>query len=513
MKRKRSYAAVDVEQFDLLALLHLVPVGCIVAVDVAKTKFVAAIAATSGEVLKLVKFEHPRQTAVFVGFLRALQREERKPVVVMEPTGTYGDALRHQCHALGLPVHMMPPKHSHDFAEVLDGVPSMHDPKAATVLAKLHAIKPARAWEPQSETRRDLRAWVDQRQPIARMLAIYHGHLEAMLARHWPEFGAHLDVYDQRSWFALLKEFPGPQAVTAASEAAGQTLRKASRGQLGLARVQAIVGSAKSTTGVPMTAGEQERLRVIAEQIELQTHRLDAVDAKLADLVAEDAVLTHMATVVGPACAAAIGSLVGSPLDFTNARALEKAIGLNLKEKSSGNTKGRLSITKRGPGQVRRLLFMAALRPAPGTAVTIAWATCSRTALSGCCHIHEVFTACTASSFGTGIGMWIAISDIPPTPYWTGDSTRRGGSRGKSAAHCATTASEAIGLAAANSGMPSCGPGDGGGGFEPKRDATFPNMSGPPEGQNRRILGPWASTRCAALDLRGAAPRVTFTSP
>jgi len=50
----------------------------------------------------------------------------------MEPTGTYGDALRHQCHALGLPVHMMPPKHSHDFAEVLDGVPSMHDPKAAS---------------------------------------------------------------------------------------------------------------------------------------------------------------------------------------------------------------------------------------------------------------------------------------------------------------------------------------------------------------------------------------------
>ncbi len=35
MKRKHSYAAVHVEQFDLSALLHLVPVGCIVAVDVA----------------------------------------------------------------------------------------------------------------------------------------------------------------------------------------------------------------------------------------------------------------------------------------------------------------------------------------------------------------------------------------------------------------------------------------------------------------------------------------------
>lgn len=373
MKRKRSYAAVDVEQLDVEALLPLVTVGCIVAIDVAKTKFVAAIATAGGEVLKLVKFEHPRQTIAFLGLLRALQQAERKPVVVMEPTGTYGDALRYQCHALGLRVHMMPPKHSHDFAEVLDGVPSMHDPKAATVLAKLQAIKPARAWQPESDTRRDLRAWVDQRHPIARTLAIYHGHLEAMLARHWPELEAHVDVYRQRSWFALLTKYPGPQAVAAAGEAAAITLRKASRGHFGPTRLQAILDAAKTSTGVPMTAGEQDRLRAIAEQIELQTRRLDAVDATLADLVAEDVVLSRLATVVGPACAAAVGSLVGSPLDFPNARALEKAFGLNLKEKSSGNTRGQMSITKRGPGPVRHLLFMAALRLMKDDAVALSW--------------------------------------------------------------------------------------------------------------------------------------------
>jgi hypothetical protein len=39
-------------------------VGCIVSIDVAKTRFVVAIATAAGDVLKLVKFEHPRQTAV-----------------------------------------------------------------------------------------------------------------------------------------------------------------------------------------------------------------------------------------------------------------------------------------------------------------------------------------------------------------------------------------------------------------------------------------------------------------
>ena len=168
MKRKRSYTSIDVEHFDLSAVLPLVTVGCIVAIDVAKTKFVAAIATATGEVLKLVKFEHPRQTPAFLRLLEGLRDAELTPNIVMEPTGTYGDAIRYQCLKRGVPVHMMAPKHTHDFAEVIDGVPSMHDPKAAVVLAKLQAIKPARAWQPASEERRDLRAWVEQRTPMAR---------------------------------------------------------------------------------------------------------------------------------------------------------------------------------------------------------------------------------------------------------------------------------------------------------------------------------------------------------
>ena len=39
---------------------------------------------------------------------------------------------------------------------------------------------------------------------------------------------------------------------------------------------------------------------------------------------------------------------------------LEKAVGLNLREKSSGEHEGRLSITKRGPGLLRRLLYLFA---------------------------------------------------------------------------------------------------------------------------------------------------------
>jgi transposase len=53
---------------------------------------------------------------------------------------------------------------------------------------------------------------------------------------------------------------------------------------------------------------------------------------------------------------------LGDPRKYHCAEAYRKAMGLNLKERSSGRHKGHLKITKRGPGAVRRWLFFAAMR-------------------------------------------------------------------------------------------------------------------------------------------------------
>jgi transposase len=373
MKKKRTYSSADVERIDPLAFVQRLTVGCIVAVDVAKTKFVAALATAAGDVLQIVRFAHPRQTLSFLRVLEVLRDAQLAPRVVMEPTGTYGDALRHQCHVRGVRVEMMSPKHTHDLAEVIDGVPSMHDPKAAVVLARLAAIKPSRAWTPDSEERREVRALLDRRWPLSTTLSVYYGHLEAMLARHWPELGALIDVHEQRSWMALLQQYPGPCAVVAASEAAAKLLRKASRGRMSEERRAAIIASARTSLGMPMTKGEQARLRSIVELIEQHTRAIDAIDQELAERAAKDEVMSRLAQVVGPACAAGTLSHVGSPLSFEAPGMLEKAVGLNLKIKSSGEGEGKLHITKRGPAQVRQLLYLAALRVIQSDPVVAAW--------------------------------------------------------------------------------------------------------------------------------------------
>jgi transposase len=82
----------------------------------------------------------------------------------------------------------------------------------------------------------------------------------------------------------------------------------------------------------------------------------------LKKLAQSNAIIARQAAVVGWATASVLWVYIGDPRNYHCAEAYRKAMGLNLKERSSGRHKGRLKITKRGPGAVRRWLYFAAMR-------------------------------------------------------------------------------------------------------------------------------------------------------
>jgi transposase len=373
MSKKRIYSAVDVERVDVAAVVGELADGCVVAVDVAKTKFVAAVATRAGEVVRIVRFDHPRQTRTFLALLDALRAAGVTPVIVMEPTGTYGDVVAWQCRERGFEVRMVAPKHTHDASEFFDGVPSMHDAKATVVLARLATVARTWAWQPRSEEQRDLRAAVARRRLYAEQLEGNYGQLEALLARHWPELGEHVDVREQRSWMALLAQLPGPAAITAAPAEAAKILRRAGRGALVQERIQGVVDSAAQTLGLPMTAAEQHRLGELVADMRRLLTELDRVDEQLRARVQQDATMNRLARVIGAVTTAVLVSYLGEIGAYACAGALEKACGLNLKERSSGEHVGKLHITKRGPGVVRHYLYLAALRLLQRDPVAAAW--------------------------------------------------------------------------------------------------------------------------------------------
>ena len=116
MKKKRTYQTVRVQQVRVEEMLPLLVAGCIVALDVAKEKFVVALATLAGEVVKLFRFDHPTETSELLGVVAALRAgvDGSNVRAAMEPTGTYGDAVRHQLVAAGVGVWMVSPKRTHD---------------------------------------------------------------------------------------------------------------------------------------------------------------------------------------------------------------------------------------------------------------------------------------------------------------------------------------------------------------------------------------------------------------
>ena len=76
---------------------------------------------------------------------------------------------------------------------------------------------------------------------------------------------------------------------------------------------------------------------------------------------------------VGKVTAATLVSKVGDFREYGSIRALEKALGLNLKERSSGKHQGQLKITKRGPGICRFYLYLAVLRLVQWDPIVAAW--------------------------------------------------------------------------------------------------------------------------------------------
>lgn len=327
---------------------------------------------SSGELMGIFSWEFV-QIPVVVLLLTLLRRAGIEVQVVAEPTGTYADAFAHQIRKAGLDMYMVSPKHTHDYAEIYDGVPSQHDSKDAVVVAKVHLQrrKPM-PWPTPSEEQRELRAECTQVDWLKQDLQRDQRLAEALLARHWPELTREIDL-DGATLPGLLAEFGSPQAVAAKREEARHLLSKLSKHQLAKDKVERVLESAQHTLGQPPTASEQELLRELGQRMQQSRRRLREAERVATQRASAMPAMKTMSQCIGPMTAAVFLALVGDPSSFSSSRTLFKLLGLNLREHSSGKFKGQLKISKRGNGVVRRWLYMAALRLIKADPIVRAW--------------------------------------------------------------------------------------------------------------------------------------------
>lgn len=373
--KKRSYRALDVKQIgpEQIADIATKAAGRVVfGNDAAKDRWFGALMNGEGEVLRTVKWDVIDDRMRVLELLGELRRHDVKVEVGLESTGAYADAMAAQYRNAGIAVYRVSCKHTHDYSEIFDSVPSSHDAKSAAMVAELVLNGKAREWAVPDERQRDLKA-AAQRLHWETEEETRHGNrLEALLARHWPELTRCIDITNVTP-LVLLQKYGSPANVARDQLNARTLMKKTGKNFLAQETIESILAAARNTTGLPMSSQESALLQSLATYARQASQRVAEARAALEDLARGIESVRRTGAVVGVATAGVFAAMLGELDRYPCAKALLKAAGLNLKVRSSGKRAGQLTITKRGSGVVRRWLYMATLRWIQAEPIARAW--------------------------------------------------------------------------------------------------------------------------------------------
>ena len=357
--KKRIYRTKNVNKINWPQMKkQLTGEAVVFALDVAKTKQYALLTNADSSVSEGLCWNHPEQTQEL---LNALEELECPVDVIMESTSTYGDALRYQFRCSGFGVYQINAKGVYDAQEIYDGVPSMHDAKSAMIITRLHREHLTRPWLELTDEERQLDALRREYDLHQSQYQRNQNRLEAYLSRHWPEVNDLLALHSV-TLESLLIEYGSAAQLANDAQAAAKKMRVWGRSMLSKEKIADVIKSACQTLGQPCLESERQYLQALAK--EMQHSRLQLKQAKqaLETIIKSDAELEEMGGLIGLVTTAILFSCHLDPRKYACAGSYQKAMGLNLKEKSSGRHVGQLKITKRGSAMARKYLYLATWR-------------------------------------------------------------------------------------------------------------------------------------------------------
>jgi transposase len=362
VSKSKPYSSMSVNAVDVQSLTAShAGQKCIIGVDVAKLEFKAVLAWPDGSFHRPWSIKIPGQIATAVQKLAALHQV--CPVtVVMESSGTYGDAFRQALADAAIPLQRVSGKAVKDQSETFDGVPSQHDGKDAAIIADLGLRGKGRPWQLAQRPALDqeLRYWVRRLDRAQRIKQMHGGRIEALLARHWPEATEHVEAGSATLVRALAQW--GDPAELARDTQAQEQLARFGGHYLSQEKIQALLASAHSTVGVRMNRWERREIKELAKAVLCRRKVIARCRRQLRRLAADHPIIKPQSAAVGLVTACVLWMCLGDPRNYGSAAAYRKAMGLNLTEHSSGKYKGQLRISKRGQRLSRKWLYFSAIR-------------------------------------------------------------------------------------------------------------------------------------------------------
>ena len=343
--------------------------AAVVGIDAGKRKHAMVVRPRGGQDSRPLVFEATRE-----GFERAVAEiRTRAPgarpqdvLVGIEFAGSYGFTLAHFLAAQGFQIVSVLGAHSKRWKDVVHNQALKSDCADALTITDLASQGHFVGFPFLEPVYADLRHLVSLRERLTKLRNGTIARLKDVLQAVWPEFDRRFGNFNKKTPLALLRHFPGPDAfLRARKQRVLKLLREVSRGQLGRETYEELLAMARNSVALPGAEG------VLKDEIGLQLRLLSTYEDEIAHVerLMHEAVLRTpegepllSIPKLGAVAAAVFLGSIGDPQSYESSRQALRVAGLSLVVRESGLQRGRPHLSKRGRPELRRQLYMFAVR-------------------------------------------------------------------------------------------------------------------------------------------------------
>lgn len=341
----------------------------IVGIDIAKNVHWAGIILPNGkEIKKSFSFHNNRKgfeslVETVKNVLTMLNFE--KAIVGMEPTGHYWKSCARYLKKIEwIKVVTVNPFHVKNAKEFDDNSQTKNDKKDCMTIARL--IKDARFFEPYLPEGiwADLRNLSNTRAELVKKQNAVKCRLVATIDEYFPEYPKVFKNVLSRTSEEILKECPFPEDIKSiGKEELLKHIKKTVKRGYSKKQVETIYELANESIGTTEgIEGARFQLNMYIEESALLEKQIEMTEEELERQLRETGFYESLISIqgIGIVSAATFVGEVGDINRFDSYEQIRRYAGLNLVENSSGNHKGKTTISKRGRSLLRSILYRMA---------------------------------------------------------------------------------------------------------------------------------------------------------
>lgn len=343
----------------------------LVGVDIAKHKHCAVLITNTNQIITKPFFFN-NTIEGFEYLQKELKKQEKNDIskgnilIGMEPTGHYWKALANYLQDNGYKVVMVNPAHTKKAKELDDNSQTKNDKKDSLVIARL--VRDARFNEVYipTEIYSELRVLTNTRHELLRKTTSIKNRITAILDEYFPEYAkAFKDIFKSISSLRILKTIPMPEDIVKTDiETIVVIMREGSKRGQGIKRAMKIKELASKSVGVKHGLNSTRiQLSLYIQDYELLVKQIEEIEEKMAESLEKTEYGERLLSIkgIGTVYASELLGEIGDLKRFNSSEQIKRYAGLNLVENSSGNHKGKTTISKRGRATLRSLLYKMAL--------------------------------------------------------------------------------------------------------------------------------------------------------